>query len=203
MFLRNFFISPKTLEKNSVLRAYIISESLVWSAWNAVVPLFAVYVTTQVSGGTIESAGIAYSLYLLFRVIFELLSGRVLLNSSDRKKFAISVIGTLLMSLAYIGFVFAQTIWLIFIFYSLLGSGMGIAGPAKNTLFSTHLDKNREANEWATYDAVTFLCMAIAAAVGGMITKQFGFSILFALASVINLLGIIPYTYKRKVLNYL
>ena len=201
--LRHFFISSQTFKDNTVLRAYIISEALVWSAWNSVVPLFAVYITTKTTGGNIESAGIAYSLYLLARVVFELLSGRLLLNSSDRKKFALSVIGTILMSLAYLGFVFSINIWLIFIFYTLLGSGMGIAGPAKNTLFSTHLDKNKEANEWATYDAITFLCMAIASAVGGTIVKVFGFSALFTIAAVLNLIGIVPYIYKRKVLSYL
>lgn len=191
------------LNQNSVIRSYIISESLLWSAWNAVIPIFAVYVTTKVEGGTIESAGIGYSVYLLFRVILELTTGRILTNSSDRKKFAISVIGICLMSFAYIGFALASNIWLIFAFYALLGGGMGFASPAKNSLFSTHLDKNKAAGTWASYDAVSFLCMAIAAAVGGIITNKYGFQTLFIIAALLNFFSTIPYLYKRHVLEYL
>lgn len=189
-----------TLKQKSVIRSYIISESLLWSAWNAVFPLFAVFITTQISGGNIESAGIAYSIYLLFRVIFELTIGNFLHNATDRKKFAISVIGLSLMSIAYTGFVFAQSIWFIFVLYSLLGVGMGIASPAKNSLFSTHLDKRSSAGQWASYDAVTFLCMAISAAIGGLVVNKFGFQTLFIMAAILNLLSTIPYIYKRKIL---
>lgn len=191
-----------TLKEKSIIRSYIISESLLWSAWNAVFPLFAVFITSQIQGGSIESAGIAYSIYLLFRVIFELCIGYFLHNASDRKKFAISVVGLSLMSIAYAGFVFAEVIWVIFVLYAILGFGMGIASPAKNSLFSTHLDKKRSAGQWASYDAITFLCMAISAALGGMVVNKWGFNTLFAFAALINILAIIPYIYKRKVLEY-
>jgi hypothetical protein len=94
-----------TLKEKSIIRSYIISESLIWSAWNAVFPIMAIYITSKVTGGTIESAGIAYSIHLVFRVVFEISVGKVLHNASDRKKFAISVIGLTLMSIAYAGFV--------------------------------------------------------------------------------------------------
>lgn len=192
-----------TLKQKSIIRSYIISESLVWSAWNAVFPIMAVFITTQVSDGSIESAGIAYSIHLVFRVIFELSVSKLLHSASDRKKFAISVIGLTLMSIAYTGFVFSFNIWIVFALYALLGMGIGIASPAKNSLFAMHLDKHKSAGQWASYDAITFLCTAIASAIGGMFATKFGFDALFALVAILNFLGIIPYIYKRKVLDYI
>lgn len=191
-----------TLKEKSIIRSYIISESLIWSAWNAVFPIMAIFITTMVHDGTIESAGIAYSIHLVFRVIFELLVSKLLHNATDRKKFAISVIGLTLMSIAYSGFVFSSSIWLVFGLYALLGMGIGIASPAKNSLFAMHLSKTKSAGQWASYDAITFLCTAIASAVGGMFATKFGFDALFAVVAILNFLGIIPYIYKRKVLEY-
>lgn len=191
-----------TLKQKSIIRSYIISESLIWSAWNAVFPIMAIYITTMVQGGTIESAGIAYSIHLVFRVIFEISIGKTLHNASDRKKFAISVIGLTLMTIAYTGFVLSKNIWCVFGLYALLGTGIGIASPAKNSLFAMHLNKNKSASQWASYDAITFLCTAIASAVGGMFATKFGFDALFTLVAILNFLGIIPYIYKRKVLEY-
>ncbi len=78
---------------------------------------------------------------------------------------------------------------------------MGIAAPAKNSLFSIHLDKKKEATEWGITDAVVFICMAPASVAGGFIANSYGFPNLFYLACVINILGIIPYTLWLRRLN--
>ena len=59
------------------------------------------------------------------------------------------------------------------------GAGLGIASPAKNSLFSIHLDKNKEAIEMGVTDAVVLVCMALAGALGGFIAITYGFKILF------------------------
>lgn len=183
---------------NPVVRAYIVSESFLWSAWNFVTPIFAVFVVSQIRGGSIETAAFGYSILLLARVCCELLVGKVLLNSSDRKKFTVAVIGILVMTAAYLSFTTARTIPQFFIFYTILGAGLGIASPAKNSLFARHLDKNKEATEWAIQDAAIFTSMAAAAAIGGYVAKNFGFDALFVIASIINTSAIIPYYAKMK-----
>jgi MFS family permease len=97
------------------------------------------------------------------------------------------------MSSAYIGFAFSQTVFELFLFYAMVGMGLGIATPAKNVLFATHLDKDREATEWGITDAIEFVCMAIATLAGGLIANWLGFRTLFLLAAFINLVGTLPY----------
>lgn len=73
------------------------------------------------------------------------------------------------------------------------GVGLGLSSPAKNALFSIHIEKNKEATDWSISDAVTFGCMALAATLGGFFETLYGFSVLFIIASVINLFGAIPF----------
>lgn len=88
---------------------------------------------------------------------------------------------------------FSDSVYQIFIFYGIIGIGLGIAAPAKNSLFAIHLDKNKEATEWSITDAVSFICMALATALGGFIATFYGFNILFVIACIINAIATIPY----------
>lgn len=184
---------PSHFEINPIVKAYIISESFLWSAWDFVTPIFAVFIVKDIPGGTIQTVAMSYSVYLITRVIFELITGRVLQNSGDKKKFVMSILGILCLSLAYLGFAFTTTMSLIFIFYAVLGIGLGVAAPAKNALFSIHLDRNKESTEWSLTDAFSFICMAMATVLGGFIATQYGFQKLFLLACIINTVSTIPY----------
>lgn len=196
---------PSHFHINHIVKAYIVSEAFLWSAWDFIIPIFSLYVVGSVAGGSIQTAAIGYSTYLISRVIFELISGRILAKSSDRKKLVASILGMCFLSAAYIGFIFSDTILLVFLFYFVLGIGLGIAAPAKNSLFSIHLDKNKEATEWSITDAISFICMAMATALGGFVAATYGFQVLFMTAAVINMIATIPYitllTEKQAVTN--
>ncbi len=194
MFIERFLgRRPSHFELNPVVKAYIVSESFLWSAWDFVTPIIAIFIAKNVSGGDIQTAAAGYSVYLITRVVFELISGRILQHTNDRKKVLMSIFGILCLSVAYFGFAFTKTLQLVFLFYSILGVGLGIAAPAKNSLFAMHLDKNKEATEWSLNDAVSFICMALATALGGFVAAQYGFQTLFLIAGVINVLSVIPY----------
>lgn len=185
--------NPSHFQVNPVVKAFIISESFLWSAYNFVVPIFAVFVVNNIQGGNVQIAASAFSSYLISRVLAELVICRYLARISERRRVLIVVIGMIVISFSYVGFAFSNAILPLFIFYGTIGIGIGIGAPAKHTLFSTHLDKNKEPTEWGVYDASTFFSMAMAAVIGGFIASQYGFQVLFFLASAINLLGTIPY----------
>lgn len=184
--------NPTQFHVNPIVKVFIVAETMLWGAMNFILPIFAIFVTT-IPGGNVETAATVYSVYMLVRVIFELFSGRLFARTSDDKKLFITILGMIVMSLAYVGFAFSTNLFMLYFFYGLLGLGIGVISPVKNTLFSTHLDKNREATEWGILDAMVFFVIAIASAVGGYIATTFGFQTLFILAATINLLGIVPY----------
>ena len=164
-----------------------------WSGWNLVIPIAALFVTSSVKGGNIQIAASAYSIYLTTRVIFELISGKYLSKTTDRHKLSAACVGVLFTSMALFMFALSKTIPLLFFSYALAGLGVGINSPAKNALFSTHMDKDNETTEWGVADGATFISMALATALGGFIAAQFGFKTLFLVAGSVSLLGFIPY----------
>ena len=185
--------NPSHFHVNPLVKSFIVSEAFVWSAWNLFFPIFAIFAATDIIGGNIQFAAFAYSFHLIIRVLVELISCKYLSKSSEHSKIKTTILGLALISIAYVGFAFSKTIFPIMLFYSLIGAGFGIATPAKNSLFSTHLDKNKEPTEWGIYDAVVFIGMAFATALGGFIASQYGFQVLFLLASLMNIASIIPY----------
>lgn len=201
--IKEIFIGkkPSDFHMNAVVKAFIISEIFLWSSWNAIIPIFAIFAATKIPGGNTEVAASSFSTYLIVRVIFELISGRYLSKSTDMQKFVISIIGIMLISLGYVGFAMTKNVSSLFIFYGVIGMGLGIASPAKNCLFSSHLDKDKEVTEWSIYDGFVFMGMAMAATIGGFIANKYGFTFLFYLVAATNLLSIIPYVLyaeKRK-----
>lgn len=192
--LREMFIGrgPSHFEVNSIVKAFIVGEMMLWSAWNSIYPIIALF-AIKLPGGDIKTAASAYSTYLVVRVVFELISGRMLINSGEIRKFCFTILGVGVLSIAYLGFARAISVYELFLFYAVAGCGMGIASPAKSSLFSTHLDKQRESLEWGMLDAAVFMSMALSGALGGFIAEQYGFSTLFYIALVINTVGVIPY----------
>lgn len=193
--LREIFIgrAPSHFQVNPVVRAFIISETFLWSCWNSFAPIFALFATRNIPGGNAAVAASSFSAHLIVRVIVELITGRYLLNKRESTKFWATIIGIMLLSVSYFGFAFTNTITQLFLFYGVAGLGLGIASPAKNSIFSSHLDKEKEAIEWATLDAVVFIGMALSATLGGFVAITYGFKILFLVISVVNLFGVIPY----------
>jgi MFS family permease len=193
--LREYFggHNPTHFHVSPLVRAYIISESFLWSGWNLVTPIAALFVVNNIAGGNVQIAATGYSLYLIFRVVFELITGEFLAHSDDRRKMLTSLIGISLITVSYLGFSISHDILHLFLFYAISGAALGIASPAKNTLFAIHLDKDKEATEYGVADAISFVCMALATALGGFVANEYGFSLLFLLAAFMNTLSLIPY----------
>jgi MFS family permease len=190
--------NPSHFRLSNIVEAFIISETFLWSAWNFVTPIFAIFVVNSIKGGNIQIAASAYSVCLIARVVFEIISGKYLKNKSDRNKLSLAILGMILMSIAYVGFAFSHSILWLFLFYILIGIGFGVASPAKYSLFTEHLDKDKATTEWSLYDAITLIGIASATALGGFIASLYGFTFLFVLASIVNLLGIVPYLFYRR-----
>ena len=197
--LREQFIgrNPSHFHINPIVRAFIISETFIWSAWNFFIPISAIFVVRNISGGSLEIAASAFSAHLIARVIFELISAK-LLTREERQKIITSIIGLSFLSLSYVGLAFSDSIFQLFIFYIVAGIGFGVASPAKNSLFSIHLDKDRESSEWSFYDAIVFIAIALATALGGFVAAGYGFKILFISSSIVNIIGTLPYLLYLK-----
>lgn len=199
--LREQFIgrNPSHFINSSIVKAFIISEVFLWSSWFSILPLLGVFVVDSVPGGNLQLAASGYSVYLISRVISELISGKMMVGTTDTKRIYITILGLLIGSIGIFGFAVSSSILILFISFIITGFGIGIASPPKNSLFSSHLDKNKETTEWGVYDAVVFICIALSTALGGFIATEYGFRAFFILAGIWISISIIPYLlYLRK-----
>lgn len=193
--LRSFGRLHLRFEANPIVKVFIVSEILFWSSWNSIMPIYAVFVADEIPDGSVEVAASTVSVYFITRVVFELVSGKILTNASEFRKFLMTILGISIVALSFVGFALAVKSLSLYIFYALTGVGLGLASPAKNSLFSSHLDRGKESAEWGVYDAAVFSGMAGSAAVGGFIAVNYGFRALFLLAAVFTLIGSIPYLF--------
>lgn len=183
---------------NPFVKSFIISESFFWTAWSLFTPIFAIFATNSISGGSIAVAASTFSSYFIARIISELFISKIVSKTSENKKISIIVGGILIVSLSYLGFAFTKNVPFLYLFWITSGIGFGIATPPKLSLFSTHLDHNKETVEWSATDVINLTLMALATMLGGFIANQYGFKPLFILASAINILAIIPFLLYKK-----
>jgi len=193
--LKEIFVGsrPSHFHFNPVVKALIYSDSFLWSGWNMTAPIFAIFVTQDVTGGSIGIAASAYSVHLIFRVLSELIGGRVLDSANDKRKRLAAAYGIILASLAIFGFSTVTSVVWIYIFYAVSGLGLGIADPIRQSMFSINLDKKKEAYEWGVRDASVLIGVALASALGGLIAEQYGFRFLFVISAIIISLSSLPY----------
>ncbi|MBI2622736.1 MAG: hypothetical protein HYW64_01440 [Candidatus Levybacteria bacterium] len=54
--------NPSHFQINPVVKAFIVSETFLWSAWNFVTPIFAIFVVSNIEGGNVQIAASAFRL---------------------------------------------------------------------------------------------------------------------------------------------
>ncbi len=185
---------PSSYKVNPIVRAFIVSEMFFWSGWNLINPIFAIFVTQNITGGSIEAAGTAMTIYLISRIMVELVASKSFNQITDRTRYIISMIGIICIGFVYLSFSFTTSLISVFVIQVLMGIGFGIVSPAKLALFSEHLDKGKESTEWGLYDAVTLTGMALTATLGAFIAQKYGFNVLFVVSAIIIWLGALPFS---------
>lgn len=184
---------------NPFIKAFIISDALLYSSLNLVNILFAVYVVAVVPNGTVQSATIALAAGFMARAVVELRTGKQSSKLSESNKLLLIIGGMAAISFSYVGFAVTQNIYTLVVLCVMNGIGWGIAYPAKLALVARHINHDQASQEWGATDALNMTFIVITMLVGTYIVSNFNYSLLFTLAASINTIGIIPYVlYKQK-----
>jgi len=193
---RVYFRSPV----HDFVKAFLISDSLLYSALNIVTVLFALFTTTKVKGGSIEAATYALSASYVVRVFTELMMSRHISPRSERGKVLTIVLGMLAISAGYLGFAFSHQVDPLYVWWIIAGFGWGLALPTKLAVVSLHINKEQSNEEWSMNDALNMSLIAVTTALTGYLVSHFGIRPLFVVAALLNLLGALPYAlYLRRI----
>ena len=167
----------------------MISDILVLTSFGLVEPILAIFFKEDLVGGTILTAGLAGTIFLLVKSVIQLPFSKYVDSHSYKERLRWLIIGSFLVSMVPFIYIFSKHIYLIFLAQVVYGLGSGLAYPTWLGLWSTHLDKKKESFEWSLYSTMTGLGTALTAAIGAALAQFVGFNFTFLFVGVLSLIG--------------
>lgn len=168
---------------------------LIWSAllltfgFGLITPIFAVFLTGQIQGGSLAMVGVAEMIYLGTKSIFQMPISLVLDKTPGEKiDFYCMFLGGFLITLVPFLYLFVEFPWQVYLLQFIHGAGAALDWPAWMGLFTRHIDENRESFEWSLQTTLEGAGMAAAAAIGGFIADALGFKPVFLLVGIFSFL---------------
>ena len=175
---------------NRIIKILIYSDTLILSAFSLYLPIFAIFVATEIKGGSVAVAGLAAASYWLTRAIIQLPISRFLdKHDGEKRSFQALVWGSLLFSAVPFLFIFVELPWHIYALQAIYALGDSLAVPTYLSVFSSHIDKKKAHVEWGTRSVVVGIGMAVASALGGYIAEASSFKTIFILTGIFSTLG--------------
>ena len=178
---------------------------MILSAFGLLSPVFAIFVTGQIEGGTATVVGFAMAVYFIAKSLVQIPVGRFIdKRSGEKDDFWVLILGYVILTSVPFLYLLARSPAHVYFLQSLLGVADALAVPAYLAIFSRHLDREHEGTEWSIRSVFTGGAAAIAGAAGGIIVDSFGFSVLFISAGVISALSALsiflirPFIYAER-----
>lgn len=185
---------------NAVILTLIYSDFLVISAAGLFEPVFAVYLTNQIHGGSLAVAGFATTVFWVVKSVVQVpVSWYVDRKRGEGDDFLFMVVGAAISSVVpLLYYFFAREIWHVYALQALSGVGYGMQVPTWLAIFTRHVDRNLESTEWMMHSNAVGLGIAVAAGFGGAIADRYGIRALFPVVSAFLMLGTIVLLFVRK-----
>lgn len=175
-----------------VIRLLIYGNFLMITGWGFINPVFAIFIISEVIGGSIKLVGFYTAIYWIVKSLIQLPIARYIdKNNGERDDYWALVLGSSISVIMPFFLIFTHQVWQIFLISIFLGLGDALSVPAFYGIFTRHVDKFRESFEWSVNSVSVGIGAAVAAALTGIIVDGFGFRPIFILAGILNFLGLI------------
>ncbi len=174
---------------NRTMKLLMLSDIFVLTGFGLIQPILAIFINEGVAGGTVLTAGLASTIFLLTKSLVQLPFGKYIDDHSKKTRWLI--LGTLLMASVPILYVTADSIYKVYLAELIYGLGSGLAYPTWLGLWSSNLDQGSESFQWSVYSTSTGIGTAATGTIGAATASIAGFTITFVLAGLLCLLGCI------------
>ena len=184
--LREYFL----LDMNTVVRFMILSDVIWIGALGFLGPIFSLFIVDYIQGGDAKVAGIAATIYLLTKSLFQIPFASIIDRiRGEKDDFWILFIGSIFASTIPLFYLVIHTPAQLYAVQFLYGLAAAATFPSFMALISRHMDKTKECSEWGTYFTLTDFSSAIAASIGGVVAASAGFYSLIIVVVVLSLMG--------------
>lgn len=178
------------MKVNNLIKILTFSDVLIISGWGLINPLFAVFLTNQIKGGNLELVGLSTSVFWILRSSLQLPFARLIDSiKGEIDDFLLMAAGSAVMSLVPFLYFFATTNVHVLLLQALYGISSAMVSPCWLAIFTRHIDKHVEAEEWGLYNAMVGLGGALTGALSGFAAERLGFRPLFLIVGVISVFG--------------
>ncbi|MEK7514844.1 MAG: MFS transporter [Patescibacteria group bacterium] len=175
---------------NHVIKTLITSDFLINSGFASFGPIFAIFITQQIDGGSVQVVGFGTAIAQLCKVLFQIPVARYLdKNHGEYDDFISMVLGTALVSAIPFLYLFASLPLHIYLIQGLFGLGLALTVPPWYAIFTRHIDRGQENVEWSLESVAVGISGACAAALGGLLATHFGFQSVFFVAGLFTMAG--------------
>src|SRR3989344_3077515 len=163
-----------------VVRTLVVSDFFINAGFSVFAPVFAVFITKQVEGGSLAVVGFAAAIFQIFKSSLQIPIAKYLdKNHGEYDDFYSMVLGTSLIALVPFLYLFATTATQVYVIQALYGIGASFAIPPWYAIFTRHVDKMQENVEWSLDSIAIGIGAAASAAMGGLLAEKFGFQFVF------------------------
>lgn len=175
---------------NRVIRVLITSDFLLQSGWGLIGPIFAIFLTKQIQGGSLEMVGFISATYWIAKSVVQSFIAHFLdVKRGERDDFRFLISGMYLANLIPLGYAFSTQPWHIFTLEIIHGLAMACVVPSWAGIFTRHIDKGWEAFSWSIESTGIGFAAAFAAAFGGVLATFLGFEVVFVIVSIFGLIS--------------
>jgi predicted MFS family arabinose efflux permease len=175
---------------NKVIKTLIKADVLVLSAFGFITPIFAIFITQQIRGGDVKVAGFAAAIYWILKSLFQIPISKFLDKTKGEKDdLYFLVIGFVISALVPFGYIFSSIPWHIYLLQVIYAIGLAMVLPSWCAIFTRHIDKGKEAFEWALDSTAIGLGVGVTGALGGILVSLSGFNVVFIIVGILSLIG--------------
>ncbi len=187
---------------NKIIQVLILSDIALIAGYGLYTPIFAIFIADKIEGGNVEVAGFASAVYWVVYSLAIIPFAHFLdKNHGEKDDFWFIVIGNFLASLAIFGYVFATSPGHVYLLQIIYAIGLAMNMPAYTAIFTRHIDKGKEAFDWAVRGALIGLATGLAGALGGFLANRIGFIPVFVGVSIFLLLSaILPFLIFKDII---
>ncbi len=172
---------------NQVILLIIVSQFILTTGAGFLTPIFAVFVTQQIAGGTVAVVGFALTIYWVTKSILQLFVARHIdKNHGEIDDFYFFVAGAYLNAVFLALYYFATTSFHIYLIHFFIGISDSLLVPPFYAIFTRHIDKEHEGFEWSLYSSFSLGAgSALGAGVGGILALLFGYRAVFPITGTL------------------
>ena len=176
---------------NRVVKTLVVTDFFVNAAFGSFGPVFAIFITGQIAGGSASVAGYAAASYWIIKSLVQLPIARFLDRADGEKShFWAMFLGFFFSSFVPIAYLFVETPFHLYVLEGIHGFIMAWAVPAWYAIFTRHVDKWRISFEWSLESVFSVgLATAGASALGGYVFDHFGYQVLFLSAGIVSMIA--------------